>query len=62
MLIMHILLIKLNKNKLHKTNAILYAYLKLFQVFSTSNKSNEKSKQVPPKSFCHISAAAEKQL
>ncbi len=38
-----------------------YAYL-IISRFSTINKSMKKSKQVPPKSFCHISAAAEKQL
>ncbi len=30
--------------------------------FYTSNKSKNKSKKNSPKSFCHISAAAEKQL
>ncbi len=39
-----------------------YAYLKLFQVFPQLIKVWKKSKQVPPQSFCHISAAAEKQL
>ncbi len=52
------LLIKLNKNKLHKNQChFFYAYLKLFHVFPQLIKY-EKSKQVPLKS-CHISAAAE---
>ncbi len=44
-----------------KPMPFFYAYLKLFHVFPQLIKV-WKSKQVPLKSFCHISAAAEKQL
>ncbi len=44
---------------MYKTNAILYTFL---CSFSTSNKIMKKSKQVSPKSFCHISVATEKHL
>ncbi len=40
----------------------LLCLFKIISSFSTINKSMKKSKQVPPKSLCHISAAAEKQL
>ncbi len=44
-----------------KTNAIFYAYLKLFQVFPQLIKVWKKVNKFHPK-VCHISAAAEKHL
>ncbi len=52
----------LNKNKLHKNQCHFLCLFKIISRFSTINKSMKKSKQVPLKSFCHISAAAEKHL
>ncbi len=53
---------KLNKNKLHRNQGHSLCLFKIISSFSTSNKSMKKSKQLPPKRFYHISAAAEKQL
>ncbi len=49
----------LNKNKLHKNQCHFLCLFKIISRFSTINKSMKKSKPVPLKSFCHISAAAE---